>query len=477
MSGSAVRVAVTKEVRALAPIWAACAVALAASGFLQEPVLAMFARFAYLLGMLALGAHSIGHEYAHRTLGPLLAQPVSRRRVLLVKLAVAASMVVLLAAVAVAAVVRSRTALPGFSAVIVLAAAGALCLAPALTMIARSSLAGVVLTLAVPLALLLTGDLAGIAIYGADAGVPIDRLKSSVLMWGTLGSAIVGFAGGWHMFMRLEALDGQGAAVTLPRLVRRASSARSHHPVWGLVKKELNLQQLSFLLVALFLVAWGIVTVLPYFVDKVRVRPFMLLVNLYMPLMAVIVGATASAEERQLGTHESQLLMPMAAWWQWAIKAAVVLGLVVLLVLAMPMLLIAITPGAADVRFNMPAPARMAGIVVSLAAGALYVSSVTSSGLKAIVATLPAIAGTMAYAQIVFWILFEVFGPVRRLRVPGSIAGPLEVLLVAGLAALFIVLGFRNYRTSERSARRVTVHVALVALYLTLLMIPRFVMF
>jgi hypothetical protein len=275
--------------------------------------------------------------------------------------------------------------------------------------------------------------------------------------------------------MHLEALDGQGAAVTLPRLFRRATTARRYHPIWALVKKELNLQQLSFLLVALFLAAWGIVALLPYFVDDMRVRPFMPLVNLYMPLMAVIVGATASAEERQLGTHESQLLLPIGAWWQWAIKTAVVLGLVLLLGLALPLLLIAITPGAADVRSGMPTPARAAGIELSLAAGSLYASSLASSGLKALVSVLPAIALSMVYAQMVIWILLEAFRPIRRTRVPASVAGSIDVLLVAGLAALFIVLGFHNYRTSERSARRVAVQVALVAVYLALLMIPRLV--
>jgi hypothetical protein len=194
-----------------------------------------------------------------------------------------------------------------------------------------------------------------------------------------------------------------------------------------------------------------------------------------MPLMAVIVGATASAEERQLGTHESQLLLPIGAWWQWAIKTAVVLGLVLLLGLALPLLLIAITPGAADVRSGMPTPARAAGIELSLAAGSLYASSLASSGLKALVSVLPAIALSMVYAQMVIWILLEAFRPIRRTRVPASVAGSIDVLLVAGLAALFIVLGFHNYRTSERSARRVAVQVALVAVYLAVLMIPRLV--
>src|SRR6185295_7486037 len=56
--------------------------------------------FAYFLGIAGLGALSIGHEYSHRTLGMLLAQPARRQHILLVKLGVLAGMLLTVSAVA-----------------------------------------------------------------------------------------------------------------------------------------------------------------------------------------------------------------------------------------------------------------------------------------------------------------------------------------------------------------------------------------
>ena len=52
---------------------------------------------------------------------------------------------------------------------------------------------------------------------------------------------------------------------------------------------------------------------------------------LYGALLAVLIGSLASAEERQNGTLEWQLLLPMAAWKQWAVKVGTVLVLTALL--------------------------------------------------------------------------------------------------------------------------------------------------
>jgi hypothetical protein len=49
---------------------------------------------------------------------------------------------------------------------------------------------------------------------------------------------------------------------------------------------------------------------------------------------SIVIGSMASAEERQLGVSEWQLLLPMPARLQWIVKAAVTLGLTGVLVLA-----------------------------------------------------------------------------------------------------------------------------------------------
>ena len=55
---------------------------------------------AYVLGSVALGALSIGHEYTNRTLTLLLSLPADRRRLYLVKLGVLIPMLLTLGALA-----------------------------------------------------------------------------------------------------------------------------------------------------------------------------------------------------------------------------------------------------------------------------------------------------------------------------------------------------------------------------------------
>ena len=105
----------------------------------------------YAVGTVALGALSIGHEYTNRTLTLLLSLPVDRRRLYLVKLGVLIPMLVALAALA-SRPARTRRALDpaGAAPILLLAVACGLFLAPWLTMVCRSPLAGIVFALAIP---------------------------------------------------------------------------------------------------------------------------------------------------------------------------------------------------------------------------------------------------------------------------------------------------------------------------------------
>ena len=88
---------VLKEGRALAPIWLAIAATIVISNRTGQPVLGFLA---FALGAVALGVYSVGHEYAHRTLTTLLAQPLSRSQLLVTKVTVLATLLALLTLVA-----------------------------------------------------------------------------------------------------------------------------------------------------------------------------------------------------------------------------------------------------------------------------------------------------------------------------------------------------------------------------------------
>src|SRR5206468_6823426 len=92
--------ALSKEIRALLPLWGASVAALAAAFVWREGDLPDVGLFAYVAGSLAIGAQSVGQEYTYRTLPILLSQPADRRRVYLLKFVVSGVMLLTLAALA-----------------------------------------------------------------------------------------------------------------------------------------------------------------------------------------------------------------------------------------------------------------------------------------------------------------------------------------------------------------------------------------
>ena len=88
-------------------------------------------------------------------------------------------------------------------------------LAPWLTMVCRSAIAGTVFALTIPGVLLVAGELFGVAKYGHGPGMEAFRMAFA---WsGTLGVCAIGAVMSWWLFMRLEAIEGPGQDVQLPQ--------------------------------------------------------------------------------------------------------------------------------------------------------------------------------------------------------------------------------------------------------------------
>ena len=98
-SGQLIPADLSKEFRALLPLWVGCVV-MAWAGGMSDPFLFRAGFIAYLLGSAALGALSMGHEYTNRTLPLLLTAPISRPRIFAVKAAVLLPMLITLGAIA-----------------------------------------------------------------------------------------------------------------------------------------------------------------------------------------------------------------------------------------------------------------------------------------------------------------------------------------------------------------------------------------
>jgi hypothetical protein len=472
----------SKEVRALAMPWLACVTCILVMGVSDAPHLfGPLAMIAYLVGTVALGALSIGHEYTGRTLGLLLTLPAPRERLLVTKLGVLT--VMLLALWAVAEVFLFRD-MPGpADAKRLISLIPLICglfLAPSLTMACRSAIAGTVFALTIPGILGVVGEQVGIAKYGQ--GRVMEAFWITFMWSGTLVLCAVGAVMSWRMFTRLEAIDGPGQDVRLPQWLRVGGAAHAgasqltrHNPVLLLVKKELRLQQLPLALAGLYVFEWIAVVSLAGVSDLRYGYLFSGLTFLHIGLLPILIGSFASAGERQIDTLQSQLLLPMAAAKQWAVKVGVVFASAIVLGLGLPAVLLPVTQSAGVPA--VPLLESETGIigVILLASGSLYISSLCRSGLWALVMSMPAGIASALFVQLSFqWLAHPSYVAVRRLagksvpRFPVFYYAPpraLSYLLIAGVIAMALRFAFTNHRSGDRPATRVWVHVILMVTF------------
>jgi hypothetical protein len=483
------RLRVLKEIRALSLVWLATLVAMLGSALVGGGRFRAVGMSAYIFGTMALGALSVGHEYTHRTLGVLLTQPARREHLFLAKLGVLAAMLLTLYAVATAAVFgplfgRFRDFGSEPDGWLLLVALTSLSVAPFVTMRLRNPIAGTVFPMVVPGWLWLIGQFLGGVKYGFEAAAvhDVNRFALATLWWGTLVMCAVVAVMGWRTFMRLEAIDGGGQDVSLPRWLRweRATTSGAphttkRHPAWLLVKKELHLQQMTLAIAGLYLLGFLAVVALRPLVPG-GVTRFYVITIFYAGLIAVLTGSLASAEERQLGTLEWQMLSPMSVSRQWALKVGVALSLTALLALGLPALLAYLGP-APDLRWDFRAAysARPETVVpiVLLTIGSLYVSSLSSSGLRAVLVSLAAAVAVMFFLRFLL-----VSTDVLRAALPRVVRQPdLPVLNVltwlpgATIVGLILRFALVNHRFADRPASRIATQVVVLGGCLTMAVI------
>ena len=484
---------IAKEVRALALPWIACLACLAC---MVVPSIASAPFFlgglavpAYLVATAALGSLSMGHEYGGRTLSLLFSLPAARSRLLANKLAVLATMQLALGGVAYTLVLGDpRLPQTAREAAAIVPALCGLFVAPWLTMACRSAIGGAVFALAIPGTLLVVGELIGTAVYGQGSDMEMFRL---IFVWvGTLAVCLVGAVMGWLAFMRLEVIEGPVDHVNFARLFGGSTLEGSGNqmtrrtPIVLLVQKELHLQQLPLAVAVIFVLmsivaTWGT----RWAANPVHGSAIFALTALYGGLLPLIIGASASAGERQMGTLEWQVTQPISTSTQWWIKVGVVLGLSMALALGLPMLLMKLGD-LTSVAGTGPFMRRdwwVVTFVMLLASGSLYVSSLSSTALWALVMSVPATVAVATFLQFLwFRVGSETFSIARRLAVqltaPRSLGSPdtplwvfnaLTWLFVAGFIAIALRFALENHRSADRVPRRVWVQLLVLAAFAT----------
>jgi hypothetical protein len=452
---------IAKELRALLPLWAAAAAAMVLSALIRD--LRPFNVPAYFLGAIVLGAMAIGQEYSHRTMGVLLMQPVSRARMLLTKLSVLAALLLGLLLLSFAALPVDRGDAALGQAIRWLPVLAALFIAPYLTLATRSPMAGTVFTMGIAGMLLVGGEWLGTLKYGHAADVESFRLAflSRMLLLLSVGGAVMT----WRTFSRLQVLDLPGTELDFTTFARSGPPAHGvtrRNPILLVIGKELRLQQLAFAVAAIYVVI--------YLVTVSRTRGMFsqddvvfLLSGLYSAALAVLIGSVASAEERHLRTLDAQLLLPMRASRQWGIKVAIVLGLTFVLALALPAGLAALFPPErvlwARTLTSMVALSSILAIL-SIAAVSLYVSTLCSSALWALLLAIPSAFGT---ALFVLKLGTVAEGSLRRfgVRPDGGLVGWSTALATIAVIALVLRLALANHRHVDRSRWRIAAQLAI----------------
>jgi ABC-type transport system involved in multi-copper enzyme maturation permease subunit len=468
--------ALSKEIRALLPLWGASVAALAVAFISRGGVLPDVGVIVYVAGSIAIGAHSIGQEYTYRTLPMLLSQPVDRWRVYLLKFAVSVVMLLTLAAVAWPVLADAmRRPDPWHLSLVIWPVLSGLFLAPLFTMICRSSLAGLILSASAPGC----AWLAALAIASLWLGLDAQTAEHIILSHWAAGLVVLcpllGLLG-WRRFRGLEAVEIASPAFQLPRWLRGAQGARRHAPLRALAAKEVHLQHLVFVVAALYVAGWAMFLILQRYLRSLSTFPLGAVTLLYCVGLAIVIGVLASAEERHHGTLDSQLLQPTPNWQQWMVKVGVALGLALLLGVGLPVLLIQLTPH--EGFRAIPMSGDLMVLIVLATAGSVYISSVSNSGVQAMAWSVPIGIGAILFVRTVNgalrWVTLKLAGPLMADIVTGAVAPswgqPVEVVTFAArglplmLAPLLLWFGFVNHTSSERAARRIFGQITVIAL-------------
>lgn len=451
---------IVKEFRALLPIWIAGVAALAVAVAWRHRAYSDIALIGYVAGIVALGAHTIGHEYGHRTVAMLLAQPVSRRRLFATKLAIAAAMMATLAIGGALVFLADRFRADVDARLIAMPIIAGLCLAPFFTIVCRNTLAGGVLSVSGPMMVWVIALVAGWWVVGAGINAITARLLDA-WVW---VAAIVGptFAAlGWRAFSRMEAVEGMPLALTLPRWLSPGSRTRRPAPWRALVSKEIHLQQMTIAITLFYAVIWLAGMTLRWALPASVMLPMEAVLLVYCMGLTIVIGALASAEERQLGTLELQLLQPVSALRQWAVKCAVNLTLAVLLGVVLPAVLIAGFSGSTPLRLSVD----VALIVVALTASSLYLSSLSTSGVRAMAWSLPAGLAAAIFMQNATMTIAQAS---EQLGLPLPVNQTEAIIVEARVVTVLIApallwFGYVNHTSADHPLRRTLLQIGALA--------------
>lgn len=293
------------------------------------------AMVAFVLGTSLLVALPFGAEFQQRTLVLLLSQPVTRGKVWTQKWGALVAVLLVLLLV-------QYVTLPGGTGaarVVLTFVAMMACSGPFWTLVAGSTIGGAVFSLAVFLLLEMSGFVSIGYLTGAEVELFADHPALVVLRAAYAGLTLWL---GWRVFARYEVTGGGDGPVSHAIGSLRAFEmlrSRPHGAVANLVRKELRLQQPTFLIAGVFAVCWVaallFLAISPERPDVADVVLTVLLVS-YVPLSLIVASTISVGEDMSLGIHAWHLTYPVSPAAQWSVKLGVTAAVGGLLAVALP---------------------------------------------------------------------------------------------------------------------------------------------
>jgi ABC-type transport system involved in multi-copper enzyme maturation permease subunit len=433
------------------------------------------------IATVAMGAAMFGHEFSHRTMPLMLVQPVARRELWRRKMTVLGAAMAVIVVVRLAGPVLRGNVLSVFQFGGLMSVAGVaygLLVAPWMTLLTRSTLAGTVFTVALPALIWQAVSLVVAAWFGAD------RLSGFLLL--TLVLWAVGPFLSFQAFLGWEATALGAQPLRWPRWLTRSvarSEPAGRHPGRPWVKlaaKELRLQSPAFVVGGLYVLICGTDIALQGAWPRPgeasltsEVTSFVTLFHVL--LVSLLAGALACAEERATGVLPWHLTLPIALRTQWWVKVGVALAVALGLGVALPGIVLWL--GVSPILDNLAGPGWLAAVLAAavLCALGLYLSSLGGSTMRALlwgvplallgVAGVGAVLGSAAN-RAALWNGFMPFDTAGRTWF--SVVGVAWLLfwgvVAAGLLAAVLVGASRNFRWLERRGASVLSQLGLFVL-------------
>jgi hypothetical protein len=444
-----------KETRDLLPVFAATLPLIVVPTLIWPP--AGFGYFALGVACVVMAGSSFGNEFQHRTLSLLLSQPIARsviwrEKMLVLGAGIVISLIALLVSLVVSGPISGRVEW----LTLALIPLCAFCGAPYWTLSLRQSIVGMVSAVGAPCGIVAVYALVVMQLGGNEP----DALVPAVISLLFIYCAVVYWLG-YAKFKQLEAVDSPSRDLGLPAgleafLVAPLTriSSRFGGPFAALLKKELRLQQVSFLLAGLFVLiaVAGFCLVKRYpEVSAGIVGGDILLYALILPLIA---GAISLAEERGWGIAEWHLTLPPSALTQWSAKmlAALSTSLVLGLLLPATMVLAGVALlGQLSTSSSLPPVFAILGwvlgqlLLTSIAVYAASFSRTTLQGILSALVILVASGGTLLLAA--YWVHHVARAPIPWIGQPLMEEG-LALPLLSG-ALLFVLCLFQWFAWSN----------------------------